>query len=106
MAQKTSKGSHTTTSSELLALPDGGYCVDTPGIRSFGIWDLKKEEVIHHFHDLASHDCKFPDCIHLTEPGCAVLKKLEEGKISPLRYGSYQTLLNESMSHGEKKTYD
>lgn len=106
LAQKTSKGSHTTTSAELLALPDGGYCVDTPGIRSFGIWDLQKEEVIQHFYDLASTHCKFPDCIHLNEPGCAVLKKLEEGTISFLRYESYQTLLNEAMEHGEKKTYD
>lgn len=106
MAQKTSKGSHTTTASELLSLPEGGYCVDTPGIRSFGIWDLQKEEVIQHFHDLSSDNCKFPDCIHLNEPGCAVLEKLEEGKISRLRYESYQTLLIEAMSHGEKKTYD
>lgn len=98
LAQKTSKGSHTTTTAELIPLPGGGYCVDTPGIRSFGIWNLKKDEVIEHFHDIASFadSCKYGDCIHLSEPGCAVLKALEEHKIAPLRYESYRTLIDEA----------
>ncbi len=105
LTQKTAKGAHTTTMAELIALPGGGYCVDTPGIRSFGIWSLKKEEVITHFHDMAAfgENCKFPDCMHISEPSCAVIQALEEGKIAPLRYESYQTLLNESMS-GDGKT--
>lgn len=96
LAQKTSKGTHTTTTAELLTLPDGGHVVDTPGIRSFGIWKLQKEEVVAHFADLAQYPCKYLDCQHTTEPGCAVLQALEEGKISSLRYESYQTLLDEA----------
>ncbi len=97
LAQKTSKGSHTTSTAELIALPGGGYCVDTPGIRSFGIWKLRKEEVVKHFHDLTGHGCKFPDCLHINEPDCGVLKGLEKGEISPLRYESYRTLIDEAM---------
>ncbi len=96
LAQKTAKGSHTTSTAELLPLPGGGFCVDTPGVKSFGIWKLKKEEVIDHFHDLAAYSCKYPDCEHLTEPECGVLKALEEGHISQLRYESYRTLIDEA----------
>lgn len=96
LAQKTAKGSHTTTQAELLQLPDGGYCVDTPGIRSFGIWNLSVNEVVAHFHDLRGHGCKYPDCTHLNEPGCAVMESLESGKISKLRFESYRSLLNEA----------
>jgi len=97
LTTKTEKGSHTTTSATLLSLPDGGYCVDTPGIRSFALWDLTKEDVIHHFSDFKtfSKKCKYEDCEHRKEPECAVLKALEKGKISALRYDSYLTLLNE-----------
>ncbi len=96
LAHKTSKGTHTTTVAELISLPGGGYCVDTPGIRSFGIWQLQKEEVIEHFHDLATFRCKYPDCAHINEPNCGVLKALEKGKLSLLRYESYRTLLDEA----------
>ncbi|MBU6383183.1 MAG: ribosome small subunit-dependent GTPase A [Verrucomicrobia bacterium] len=96
MAQKTAKGSHTTTTAELIALPDGGYCVDTPGVRSFGIWKLTKDEVIHHFHDFAGLGCKYPDCLHINEPECAVLRALEEQKLAPLRYESYCSLIDEA----------
>ncbi len=96
LAQKTAKGSHTTTTAELLPLPEGGYCVDTPGIRSFGVWKLQKEEVVGHFYEFRNLHCKYPDCNHLTEPECAVLKGLEEGRISPIRYESYRTLLDEA----------
>lgn len=96
LAQKTAKGSHTTTVAELMTLPGGGYSVDTPGIRSFGIWKLKKEEVIAHFKDFANFRCKYPDCAHINEPNCGVLKALEKGKLSLLRYESYCTLLDEA----------
>jgi ribosome biogenesis GTPase / thiamine phosphate phosphatase len=107
LTQKTAKGAHTTSMAELLALPGGGYCVDTPGIRSFGIWSLKKEEVMEHFRDLRSlkKKCKFPDCMHIQEPKCAVLRAIEMGKLSPLRYESYLTLLNESLSSSDKTTW-
>lgn len=96
LAQKTAKGSHTTTTAELLPLPEGGYCVDTPGVRSFGVWKLQKEEVVGHFYEFRHLNCKYPDCNHITEPGCGVMKALEEGKISPMRYESYRTLLDEA----------
>lgn len=97
LAHKTSKGTHTTTTAELIALPEGGYCVDTPGVRSFGIWKLQKEEVTGHFADLAGLNCKYLDCNHINEPECGVLKGIEEGRISPLRYESYRTLLDEAI---------
>lgn len=104
LAAKTQKGMHTTTTAELLVLPGGGYCVDTPGIRSFGIWNLKKEEVLHHFQDLQGASvCRFPDCTHREEPGCAVLHRLEQGEISSLRYSSYYTLIEEAFA-GQKPT--
>jgi ribosome biogenesis GTPase len=98
MAHKTSKGTHTTSTAELLPLPEGGYCVDTPGIRSFGIWNLQKDEVTQHFYDLApfAEHCKFTDCSHSNEPDCAVLCALEEKKIARIRYESYQSLLEEA----------
>lgn len=98
LAHKTEKGSHTTSAAELLSLPGGGYCIDTPGVRSFGIWGLSKEDVTGHFTDLLAFasDCKFPDCTHIQEPHCAVQKALEKGEISPLRFESYHSLLAEA----------
>lgn len=96
LAQKTAKGTHTTTTAELISLPNGGYCVDTPGIRSFGIWKLKKDEVMAHFSDFANLGCKFLDCLHINEPNCGVLKALEKKKIAPLRYESYRSLIDEA----------
>jgi ribosome biogenesis GTPase / thiamine phosphate phosphatase len=105
LAAKTAKGSHTTTTASLISLPGGGYCVDTPGIRSFGVWDLTKEDCMNHFTDFAhfAKDCKYPDCIHINEPECAVQKALEEGSISFLRYESYVNLLEEIASGSKSK---
>ncbi len=107
LTQKTAKGAHTTSMAELLALPGGGYCVDTPGIRSFGIWSLKKEEVIAHFRDLSvlRKKCKFPDCTHTQEPECAVIRGIERKKVPLLRYESYLSLLNEAISSSDKTTW-
>ena len=93
--QRTKKGSHTTSSAHLLPLEFGGWCVDTPGIKSFGVWDLKAEELQEYFSEIftRSRQCKFPDCSHTHEAECVVLKDLHKGKISPLRYDSYQTLM-------------
>lgn len=104
LAQKTAKGSHTTTTAELIPLPDGGYCVDTPGIRSFGVWKLTKDEVIEHFRDFAGLGCKYPDCMHVNEPECAVLEAIEEGKIADLRYESYQSLIDEATGGADNWT--
>lgn len=105
LTQKTAKGAHTTTMAELLALPGGGYCVDTPGVRSFGVWNLKKEDVINHFREFKEQVCKFPDCSHINEPDCGVIKEVENGKISSLRYQSYLTLLNELQTQNNKTTW-
>lgn len=107
LAQKTFKGAHTTTVAELLPLPGGGYCVDTPGIRSFGIWQLQKDAVISHFTDISAFAsaCKYVDCSHMSEPDCAVAQAFEEGKIAPLRYQSYLTLIQEVLSGSDKTTW-
>jgi len=97
LAQKTFKGSHTTTTAQLLPLPGGGFCIDTPGIRSFGVWNLQKEDLIHHFREFEPYapKCRYPNCSHLIEPSCAVQAALEEGQISLIRFESYRTLLEE-----------
>ncbi len=100
MIEKTKKGSHTTSTTHLLPLEGGGFCIDTPGIRSFGVWGLKKEEVQSYFSDIASFamDCKYPDCLHLREPGCAVQKAVEKNMISHLRFESYCALMTDFAS--------
>ncbi|WP_068468614.1 ribosome small subunit-dependent GTPase A [Candidatus Protochlamydia phocaeensis] len=92
---KTKKGAHTTTTTQLIPLEFGGWCIDTPGIKSFGVWDLAKDEVEGYFTEIheCGLDCKFPDCTHTHEDNCAVQKALEEGRISPVRYDSYQALM-------------
>lgn len=96
VVERTGKGSHTTTSTRLMPLEGGGWCIDTPGIKSFGVWDLKKEEVESYFAEIHAYGrkCHFPDCIHLHESGCAVVEALEEGLISLIRYQSYHALLD------------
>lgn len=96
IVEKTQKGTHTTTTTQLLPLPFGGWCIDTPGIKSFGVWDLKPDEIAPYFKEIFAigRMCKFPDCIHLHEEGCAVIEALERGEISFLRYQSYQYLLD------------
>ena len=96
IVDKTQKGAHTTTSTKLLPLSFGGWCVDTPGIKSFGVWQLDKDEVEHYFDEIFScgHACKYPDCSHTGEEGCAVANAVEKGEISSLRYSSYCALLD------------
>lgn len=95
IVDKTQKGAHTTSATHLLPLEFGGWCIDTPGIKSFGIWDLKKDEISQYFSEISQigHTCKFPNCDHIHEEECAVRVAVEEGKISPLRYESYLNLL-------------
>lgn len=95
IVDKTQKGSHTTSTTNLLPLEFGGWCIDTPGIKSFGVWDLKKDDIEKYFAEIHhwGEQCRYPNCAHLHEQDCAVMHALEEGKISPLRYQSYQYLM-------------
>lgn len=89
------KGVHTTTFAEMYELPSGGRIIDTPGIRELGIVDMDKTELSHYFLDMQPYlnDCRFNNCLHLDEPGCAVKEAVVEGKINAERYGSYLAML-------------
>jgi len=88
------KGQHTTTFAEMHQLPFGGYLIDTPGIRELGIVDIEKEELSHFFVEMRErlNQCKFNNCRHINEPGCAIIRAVEEGEIEPSRYDSYQSI--------------
>ena len=90
-------GTHTTTFSEMLMLPDGGAVIDIPGVRGFGTIDFDKRSVGHYFPEIfkASHDCRYSDCSHRNEPGCAVRDAVENHHISESRYTSYLSILEE-----------
>ena len=91
------QGKHTTTFYEMYSLASGGFIVDTPGLRGFGLVDLKKEEIALYFPEMlkASEDCRFTPCTHTHEPGCAVKEAVENGEISYERYSSYLGMLDE-----------
>jgi ribosome biogenesis GTPase len=85
------KGQHTTTFAEMHELPFGGYIVDTPGIKGFGLVDIPKQELGHYFKEFFAllPECRFGNCTHQNEPGCAVRRALQEGTIAQSRYDSY-----------------
>jgi ribosome biogenesis GTPase len=85
------KGKHTTTFPEMHPLSFGGYIIDTPGIKEFGLVEFRKEEIAERFPEFRrhQHDCRFNNCTHIHEPGCAVIEALEAGKIAISRYESY-----------------
>lgn len=87
------RGTHTTTTSDLFRLPDGGALIDTPGIRSFGIWNVPREELRSYFPEFEECRCRFRDCLHVAEPGCGVREAAESGEISSARYDAYLRLL-------------
>lgn len=91
------QGRHTTTFYEMYSLATGGFIVDTPGLRGFGLVDLKKEEIALYFPEMlkASEECRFTPCTHTHEPGCAVKEAVENGEISYERYSSYLGMLDE-----------
>ncbi len=91
------QGKHTTTFYEMYSLATGGYIVDTPGLRGFGLVDLKKEEIALYFPEKlkAAENCRFTPCTHTHEPGCAVKEAVESGDISYDRYSSYLGMLDE-----------
>jgi len=90
-------GKHTTTFSEMYEVQDGGYIIDTPGIKGFGTFNMQKEEVGHYFKEIFhfSADCRFNNCTHTHEPHCAVLEAVERHDISESRYNSYLSMLDD-----------
>jgi ribosome biogenesis GTPase / thiamine phosphate phosphatase len=89
------KGVHTTTFAEMFPLAEGGYIIDTPGIKEFGLVDLKPEEISHYFPEMKERlqNCRFNNCMHVNEPGCAIKKAVDDSEISLTRYESYLSIL-------------
>ncbi len=100
------KGKHITTFAEMHELAEGGFVIDTPGIKEFGLRDFEKEEVAERFPEMRAlmHECKFHNCTHVHEPGCAVKKAVEEGRINETRYNNYLTILNDD--YFDKKEWE
>jgi len=90
------QGKHITTFPEMHQMPFGGSIIDTPGIRGFGVVDMKKNEIYHFFREIfiISKGCRFNNCLHLDEPGCAVRNAVEKGEIDFLRYRSYLNIMD------------
>jgi ribosome biogenesis GTPase len=89
------QGKHITTFPEMHRMPFGGFVIDSPGIRGFGVVDMQKNEIYHFFPEIfrTSVNCRFYNCLHLDEPDCAVRKAVEMGEIDPLRYRSYINIM-------------
>lgn len=96
-------GQHTTTYAEMLKLKFGGYIIDTPGIRGFGLIDIEKDELAGYFPEMRKllPDCKFYNCLHINEPGCAVKDAVEKGKMAQTRYNSYLNMYRDD----DEETY-
>ena len=94
------QGRHVTTFPEMHPLPSGGYVIDTPGIRGFGVIDFDRNEIYHFFPEIfrASKGCRFYNCLHLAEPGCAVRSEVASGEIEQWRYRSYVNIMTEDNS--------
>ena len=88
------KGKHTTTFSEMHKLSNGGFIIDTPGIKGFGLVNMDKDEIFHFFPEIfkISHQCKYYNCLHTSEPGCAVMEALRNDQINLSRYESYYSI--------------
>lgn len=99
------QGQHTTTFAEMHPLQSGGYIIDTPGIRAFGIVDLEKEFISHYFPEMRAliGQCKFHNCQHMNEPKCAVKTAVENGSIYESRYATYLQLMNEDENEVHRK---
>lgn len=91
------RGMHTTTFSEMVDVPSGGFIIDTPGVKGFGMVEMEKEQISHYFREIfeISKNCRFNNCIHINELDCAVLKAVESHHISQSRYSSYLNMMNE-----------
>lgn len=90
-------GMHTTTYTEMFEFMPGSFIVDTPGVKGFGTYDMEVEEISHYFVEFfrLSKDCRYGNCTHTHEPGCAVLEALESGRLAPSRYQSYLSMLED-----------
>ena len=90
-------GMHTTTYTEMFEFMPQSYIVDTPGVKGFGTYDMEVEEISHYFVEFfeLSKDCRYGNCTHTHEPGCAVLEALEDGRLAPSRYQSYLSMLED-----------
>ena len=99
-------GQHTTTFSEMIAIGNG-YLIDTPGIKGFGTFDMEREELTSYFREIFeySKQCRFSDCTHTHEPGCAVLKAVEDHYIAQSRYLSYLSMLDDKDEHKYREAY-
>jgi ribosome biogenesis GTPase len=97
ISQAHEQGKHTTTFAEMHRLASGGYIIDTPGIRAFGMINLEKEHIAHYFPEMRTllGQCRFHNCLHLNEPHCAVKEALSDDSIAPSRYHSYVQLMEE-----------
>jgi ribosome biogenesis GTPase len=96
------QGKHITTFPEMHKMPFGGFVIDTPGIRGFGVVDMERNEIYHFFREIfvKSKECRFNNCLHLDEPECAVRSAVEKGEIAFLRYKSYLNIM-----HGDDRKY-
>jgi ribosome biogenesis GTPase len=94
------QGKHITTFPEMHRMPFGGFVIDSPGMRGFGVVDMEKNEIYHFFPEIfrISKGCRFYNCLHLDEPGCAVRRAVESGAIDQLRYRSYVNILHDDNS--------
>jgi len=95
LSEQSQRGMHTTTKSTLFSLPDDGYLADTPGIREFGLFHFDRNDLHTYYPEFVAcaDDCRYFSCIHLHEPGCAVIQAVEEGRIPALRYRNYLQIL-------------
>lgn len=102
ISESVNKGRHTTVGAVLHPLPGGGFIADTPGLREVGLWGIAPDEVAHCFPEFRPlvHDCRFGDCAHTVEPGCAIREALAAGQISQGRYESYTKLREELRNPG------
>jgi len=101
------KGMHTTTFSEMIELPQGGYVIDTPGIKGFGLFDMDEMEISHYFPEIFrfSQKCKFNNCVHRKEPGCAVRQAVEDKYVSESRYRSYLNMLEDKNENKYREAF-
>lgn len=97
ISQYHQKGKHTTTFAQMFPVADNTYIIDTPGIKEFGLIQYSKDEIRDYFPELRAYNncCRFDDCLHVQEPGCAVIKAIEEGKLSSSRYMNYLAILQD-----------